>query len=178
MPAKYERFEDLPAWKAAALLYNQTLDLFDDPSARLSSGFRSQLDRAALSVSNNIAEGFERITTNELVSFLSIAKGSAGEVRSMISAVIERPNYQTCRQHFSIIQATARNCCRQLGAWIQSLQDVPDQRKRRLDGSQRVILEAQRKAMEFRRQFLRGLKPEHPLYHTSEARAARAETTK
>jgi four helix bundle protein len=47
-------------------------------------GLRDQLERAALSVSNNIAEGFERGTTNELLAFLYIARGSAGEVRSMM----------------------------------------------------------------------------------------------
>jgi four helix bundle protein len=48
------------------------------------SGLRDQLERAALSVSNNIAEGFERGSTNELLAFLYIARGSAGEVRSML----------------------------------------------------------------------------------------------
>jgi hypothetical protein len=74
-----------------------------------------------------------------------------------------------------IIQATARNCCRQLGGWIDSLQDVPVQRKRRLDGSQRMAAEAQRKGTEFRLLFLRNLKPDHPLYTNSEARVARGE---
>jgi four helix bundle protein len=84
---KYDRFEDLPAWKEAGRLYNQVLDLFEQTKVPLSAGFRGQLDRAALSVSNNIAEGFERGTTAELVSFLIIAKGSAGEVRSMVAVV-------------------------------------------------------------------------------------------
>jgi hypothetical protein len=66
---KYERFEELPVWQEAARLYNIVLDLFEEPALPFSSGFRHQLDRAALSVSNNIAEGFERSTTNELLSF-------------------------------------------------------------------------------------------------------------
>src|SRR5262245_28260765 len=77
--AKYERFEELPVWQEAARLYNAVLDLLEKPGAVLSPGFRNQLDRAALSVSNNIAEGFERSTKAELLAFIAIARGSAGE---------------------------------------------------------------------------------------------------
>ena len=70
----YQRFEDLPVWQEAARLYNAVLDLLEEPNAPLSPGFRNQLDRAALSVSNNVAEGFERSTTNELLSFIAIAR--------------------------------------------------------------------------------------------------------
>ncbi len=59
----YQRFEDLPVWQKAAELYEQTENLLEDERFRASRGFRDQLDRAALSVSNNIAEGFERGTT-------------------------------------------------------------------------------------------------------------------
>jgi four helix bundle protein len=82
---RYERFKDLPVWQEAAKLYNLVLDLLEEQGRLFSPGFRSQLERAALSVSNNIAEGFERVTTNALLSSLDIAKGSAGEVRSMTS---------------------------------------------------------------------------------------------
>jgi len=80
--AKYQQFEELPVWQEAARLYNTVLDLLEEPGVPLTSGFRNQLDRAALSVSNNVAEGFERSTTAELQSFIAIARGSAGEVRS------------------------------------------------------------------------------------------------
>jgi four helix bundle protein len=86
----YTRFEEVPVWQEAARLYNFVLDLLEEPDSPLSWGFRNQLDRAALSVSNNIAEGFERMSTKELVGFLGIARASAGEVRSMISAVHQR----------------------------------------------------------------------------------------
>jgi len=80
----YQRFEDLPVWQKAADLYELTEDLLENESFQASRGFRDQIDRASLSVSNNIAEGFERGTTNELLAFLYIARGSAGEVRSML----------------------------------------------------------------------------------------------
>src|SRR5262245_40795765 len=89
---KYERFEDLPVWQHAARLYNEVQNLLNEPGNALTPGFRNQLDRAALSVSNNIAEGFARVTTNELIAFLAIARGSSGEVRSLIAVVKDRPN--------------------------------------------------------------------------------------
>lgn len=92
---KYERFEDLPVWQEAARLYNSALDLLEEYGAMFTAAFRNQLDRAALSVSNNIAEGFERVTTAELLSFLSISRGSAGEVRSMIAVIFTRPKMKS-----------------------------------------------------------------------------------
>jgi len=66
----YERFEDVPVWQKAAELYEATEELLGNDLFEASRGFRDQLDRAALSVSNNIAEGFERGTTNERLAFL------------------------------------------------------------------------------------------------------------
>src|SRR6516225_5324069 len=88
----YKRFEDLPVWQEAARLYEGISDFLEKPSVRTTASFRDQLDRAALSVSNNIAEGFERGTTNELLQFIYIARGSAGEVRSMLALLLRRAN--------------------------------------------------------------------------------------
>lgn len=64
-------------------MYNRVLDLLEARRGPLSLVFQKELEGAALSVSNNIAEGFDRVTTNEWISFLAIARGSAAEVRSM-----------------------------------------------------------------------------------------------
>ena len=84
---KYERFEDLPVWKAAAELAVQIFALSSAPWFRGKGDLANQLQRAALSVSNNIAEGFERGSTNDLLQFIYIARGSAGEVRSMLCVI-------------------------------------------------------------------------------------------
>jgi four helix bundle protein len=75
------RFEDLDVWKKSAQLaceiFKATADLKD-------WGFRDQITRSALSISSNIAEGFERDSHRECARFLSFAKGSSGELRSQL----------------------------------------------------------------------------------------------
>jgi four helix bundle protein len=172
---KYEKFEDLPVWQEAARLYNKVLDLLEEPGVPLTPGFRNQLDRAALSVSNNIAEGFERVTTNELTAFLAISRGSAGEVRSMMAVVKDRPKLRPIVNRLKEIRALAESCARQLTAWTTSIEASPVQGKRHLSGPAKQQRETAQKAKDFRISFLRNLKPEHPLYKSSEARAARGE---
>ena len=126
----YQRFEDLPVWQEAARLYELTEDLLDDSALRATSGFRNQLDRAALSVSNNIAEGFERGTTPDRINFLYIAKGSAGEVRSMLTVKLRRLRKGPIADQMEAMRTSAESCARQLAAWADSLQnsDIKGQR--------------------------------------------------
>jgi len=86
---KYDRFEQLPVWQAGVELAVQVYELTARPEFKNRYSLRDQIERAAVSVSNNIAEGFERGTTQELLTFLYIARGSAGEVRSML-CLLER----------------------------------------------------------------------------------------
>ena len=90
---KYRRFEELPVWKAGIDLAAQTYDLAAKPGLRRQRSLRDQIERAAVSVSNNIAEGFERGTTQEVLTFLYIARGSAGEVRSMLCLLERLPAF-------------------------------------------------------------------------------------
>src|SRR5580765_2995460 len=130
--SKYEKFEDLPVWQEAARLYNKVLDLLEEPNIPLTSGFRNQLERAALSISNNIAEGFERATTGELTAFVAIARGSAGEVRSMIAVIMDRPKLKLVFRRLQEIRSLAKSCARQLTAWTMSVEDSTVRGKRHL----------------------------------------------
>src|SRR5688500_16864138 len=89
----YQRFEDLPVWKAALDLALRADPFVRDRAFRRPGDLAGQLCRASLSISNNIAEGFERGTTPELLAFLYIARGSAGETRSMLHFCDRHPDF-------------------------------------------------------------------------------------
>ena len=175
--AKYERFEDLPVWQEAARLYNRVLDLLETSGLPLSAGFRNQLDRAALSVSNNVAEGFERSTTAELLAFIAIARGSAAEVRSMIAVVKDRPGLRKYQAALDAIRELAESCARQLTGWAGAVGKLPFEGKRRMPENVKHGRETARKVKDFRTRFLATLPPTHPLYNTPEAQAARIDAS-
>lgn len=122
-----ERFEQLPVWQAAIELARRTYELTRRPPLRRERSLRDQLERAAVSVSNNIAEGFERGTTQELLTFLYIARGSAGEVRSMLclfeALFSSLPEFQNLKSEISDLKSRAESISRQLRAWADSLQN-------------------------------------------------------
>ncbi len=83
---KIEKFEDVIAWQKAKIL---TLLIYKIFKGNNDFSFKNQVERASVSVMNNIAEGFERHSDKELINFLYIAKGSCGEVRSMLYLAVE-----------------------------------------------------------------------------------------
>ena len=148
----YRRFEDLPVWNAAADLAIRVFEVSKAGRLGHYSGLRDQIERAALSISNNIAEGFERGTTAELISFLFIARGSAGEVRSML-IILERIHHDEAAA-FADLKTQATDISRQLGAWIASLQNATLQGPRTLTQQQK----AERAAAERRENYLQKLR--------------------
>jgi four helix bundle protein len=78
---KIERFEDIFSWQKAKSL---TIKVYQHFEKSRDFGFKDQIQRASVSIMNNIAEGFERKSNNEFRQFLFIAKGSCGELRSML----------------------------------------------------------------------------------------------
>lgn len=78
---KIEKFEDIIAWQKSKDLVLNIYNLFSDNK---DYSFCNQIQRASVSVMNNVAEGYERGTKKEFKHFLFIAKGSCAEVRSML----------------------------------------------------------------------------------------------
>ena len=129
---KYSRFEELPVWNAAIELALRVYKLTQGRSFLRQRSLRDQLERATVSISNNIAEGFERGTTQELLTFIYIARGSAGEVRSMLSLIERLPSFSHLkfeisnlrRKKFPVSYAPGQTFCKILRSKV-SVTSIP-----------------------------------------------------
>ncbi len=146
---KYNRFEELPVWQTAIKLAERVFTLVEDRSFNQKGDLRSQLQRAATSISNNIAEGFERGTTQELLTFLYIARGSAGEVRSMLILLERLPYFDHLKSQISDLKSLAESISRQVRAWADSLQSSDIKGQRYLSERVRQEHEQKRRATAF-----------------------------
>lgn len=165
--ATYQRFEDLPVWQAAADLYERVDEFLAVAPPRLSRSFRDQLERATLSISNNIAEGFERGTTNELLAFIYIARGSAGEVRSMLTVLGRRPWMAgELKAQLTGFRSLAESCSRQLRAWADAVQNSDIAGARHLNkktrANYRKAIARQQGVAGFNALLAKHLPPDHP----------------
>lgn len=149
----YERFEDLPVWQEAIRLAEGCEDFLIAAKSKITYSKRDQLDRCSLSVSNNIAEGFERGSTNELLAFLYIARGSAGEVRSMLCFFERRPALRDFKAEISNLKSLAESCSRQLRAWADSLQNTDIKGQRHLNEKSRSEFTKSKESEKSRKSF-------------------------
>ena len=77
----FQSFEDLEVWQRGCRL---AVDVFKTYSACRNFTMQDQVQRAALSIPSNVAEGYERNSNKEFIRFLNIAKGSGGELRTQL----------------------------------------------------------------------------------------------
>lgn len=145
----YARFEDIPAWKEAVRLAEGIYDMTEGKGWPGSRSLQDQLERAALSVSSNIAEGFER--------------GSAGEVRSMLCFLERRPGFANFKPQLSNLKSIAESCSRQVRGWAGYLQNSEIKGERHLNDQTRRRYDAAKTAEEFERELLQRPRPDHPL---------------
>ena len=117
--ATVTRFEDLEAWQKARILAKEIFSLSRETALGKDFRFRDQINAASGSVLSNIAEGFERGGRLEFINFLSIAKGSCGEVRSQLHQCLDRDYIND--EEFTKLYNLAIDVGNLLGSWIRYL---------------------------------------------------------
>lgn len=113
---KIEKFEDINSWQKAKIL---TLSIYKILNNHKDYGFKDQIQRASVSIMNNIAEGFERRGDKEFKHYLSIAKGSCGEVRSMLYLAQELKYIS--KQEFDKLYALAVEISKMIAGLMKAL---------------------------------------------------------
>lgn len=95
--ATIKSFEKLEVWKESILLCTELYALTQKKEFDRDFGIKDQVRRAAVSISNNIAEGFEYNNNNYFLKYLKISKGSCGEIRNMV-IILHEINYITLEE--------------------------------------------------------------------------------
>jgi four helix bundle protein len=113
---KADRFEDIIVWQKSKSFSVAVYRIFEDSR---DFSFRDQIQRAAISIMNNIAEGFERKTNNDFKHFLYIAKGSCGEVRSMLH--LAKETNKISEQNFVELYNLSLEISKMLSGFIKAI---------------------------------------------------------
>jgi four helix bundle protein len=112
-------FEDIHAWQKARELNRIVYQISSTNSFSKDFGLRDQIRRASVSILSNIAEGYERNGNKEFLYFLSIAKGSAGEVRAQLYVALDL-NYIT-KTEFDTLNQLATDTSKLISGFINYL---------------------------------------------------------
>jgi len=88
--AKYRNFEDMPVWQNSRALVDLIYNISNQQNFAKDFQFKDHIRRTAISIPSNISEGFERDGNKEFINFLSIAKGSCGELRCQVYIALDQ----------------------------------------------------------------------------------------
>ena len=119
---KINSFEDLQVWKDSRILVKSIYQLTADGKFNKDFGLREQIQRASVSIMNNIAEGFERNNNKDYIKFLGYSKGSAGEVRSMLYVATDLGDVSD--ESFNSLHQLSVNIITQISNFIKYLKTV------------------------------------------------------
>lgn len=119
--AKIEKIEDLQVWQLAIELTNSIYSVTNNTIFNKDFALKDQIRKSTISIASNIAEGFERNSTNQFLYFLVIAKGSAGELRTQL-LIAKNQNYIN-QLTFEKINNEALEVSKKLGAFISYLKE-------------------------------------------------------
>jgi four helix bundle protein len=124
----FHTFEDIEAWQASRRLTRDIYRISKRGTFRLDFALRDQIRRASISVMSNIAKGFDRGSNREFAHQLSVATGSAGEVRSQLYVALDE-GYVT-QAEFAELAARTVSITRMIYALIRYLESGAVGRKR------------------------------------------------
>ena len=134
--AKIERFEDIQAWQEARELARTIYRISATGEWGKHFALRDQIRRAAISVMSNIAEGFDRQGDAEFGRFLSIAKGSASEIKAQLYVALDQGYID--ETSFSTLYETCDKTVRFLGGFMRYLSGKKDVRRSTLDPETKI----------------------------------------
>ena len=124
MKKKKKKFEDLVAWQRSRDLTKQIYELSSSGQFGRDYGLRNQIQRAAVSIMSNLAEGFERGKNTEFHQFVSIAKGSCAEVRCQLYIALDAGYISSLE--FDQLRSDAEELGRILGGLRRAIQRKRD----------------------------------------------------
>lgn len=116
-----ERFEDIHAWRKARELTNSIYEVTRRDAFSGDRSLRDQIRRASVSIMSNIAEGFERDGNREFIQFLTLAKGSAGEVRAQLYVALDAG--YLAQHEFDLLSGLAIEVSRLTAGFIRYLRE-------------------------------------------------------
>ena len=123
-----KKFEDLEIWQDGRLLTQRIYQISKQDSFAKDYSLSNQIRRAGISITSNIAEGFERNSNKQFLHFLSIAKGSTSEVRSQLYVALDEKYIDQVT--FDEVYKLALQTLKKIGGLIHYLENCPvDYRK-------------------------------------------------
>ena len=117
--SKFKSFEEINSWQKSRIFNKKIYLVTENPNFKKDFDFVRQIRRASLSISSNIAEGFERNTDKEFVYFLYVAKASAGEVRSQLYLAFDLE--YIIKEEFEILLNSVTEISKLLSGFIKYL---------------------------------------------------------
>ena len=118
--ASIKRFEDVEAWKQGRELTRRIYQITSQSKFTRDYALRDQIRRAAISITSNIAEGFDRGGNREFVQFLAIARGSVSELKSQLYTALDAGYVD--QKEFAELYQLAHSVVLLIGGFIKYLQ--------------------------------------------------------
>jgi four helix bundle protein len=119
--AKIENFEELEVWRLSMELCSEIYKLTNNEMFSRDFGLKDQIRRASVSIPSNISEGYERDSKNQFLYFLSIAKGSCGEVRTQLHIAFNL-NYIN-ENEYNLLKMKCESTSKQLSGFMKYLKN-------------------------------------------------------